>query len=77
MTVVEQLTNLSGNSTETLKQQQAANLTSMIGKTVTYLDKSGNRVSGTLESVQLGKDGTTATIAGVAGITPSLIVEIQ
>jgi flagellar basal-body rod modification protein FlgD len=76
MTMVEQLTNLAGYSEEGLKQQQAANAAAMIGHSVTYKQADGAMVTGLLESVQLGPDATTVTIAGVSGITVTSILEV-
>lgn len=76
MTMVEQMTNLAAQSQDGLKQQQSANATAMIGRTVTYRGADGNPASGLLESVQLGPDGTTVTVAGIAGIDPNRITQV-
>jgi len=77
MTMVEQLTNLATTSAAGAKQQETANATAMIGHTVSYKNGQGNNVSGVLQSVQLGKDGATVTIDGIAGITASSILEVR
>ena len=76
MTMVEQLTNLSSYSEQGLKESKTAYAASMIGRNVTYKQTDGTQVTGLLESVQMGKDGTTVTVAGVAGITVSSILEV-
>jgi flagellar basal-body rod modification protein FlgD len=78
MTTVEQLTNLATASTAALSRQKDANATGLIGKTVTYPGSDGLPVSGTVESVQLSpKDGPSLTVAGVAGISPDLVTNVQ
>jgi flagellar basal-body rod modification protein FlgD len=80
MTMVEQLTNLAASSAQSVKMEQTASATSLIGLTVTYKDKDGNAQTGTLESVQVGTGTdakTTVTVAGAAGIDPSLISEVK
>jgi flagellar basal-body rod modification protein FlgD len=78
MTTVEQLTNLATSSTAALSRQKDADATGLIGKTVTYPDSGGLPVTGAVESVQLSaKDGPSLTVAGVAGIDPDLITNVQ
>lgn len=77
MSIVEQLTNLAGSSEQQAKQQQASDAAAMIGHTVRYLDAAGEQVTGTLESVQIGKSEATVTIGGVAGISTNLITEVS
>src|SRR4051794_17242060 len=78
MTQVEQLTNLATASTAALSRQRDATATGLIGKTVTYPGTDGLPVSGTVQSVQLSaKDGPSLTVAGVAGIDPDLVSNIQ
>ena len=78
MTTVEQLTNLATSSTAALSRQKDANATGLIGKTVTYPSADGTPVTGTVESVQLSaKNGPSLTVAGVAGISPDLVTNVQ
>jgi flagellar basal-body rod modification protein FlgD len=78
MTTVEQLTNLATASTAALSRQKDANATQLIGKTVTYPGTDGLPVTGLVESVQLSpKDGPSLTVAGVAGIHPDLVTNVQ
>lgn len=77
MTMVEQLTNLAASSATSVKEQQAANATAMIGRTVSYKNGQGANVTGVLQSVQMGKDAATVTIDGIAGVSVSSILEIK
>jgi flagellar basal-body rod modification protein FlgD len=78
MTTVEQLTNLATSSTAALSRQKDANATGLIGKSVTYPGSDGTPVTGTVESVQLStKNGPSLTVAGVAGISPDLVTNVQ
>lgn len=77
MSIVEQLTNLAGTSAQQAKEQQAANAAAMIGRTVHYLSASGEQATGVLESVQIGRDAATVTVAGVAGIATNMITEVS
>ena len=78
MTTVEQLTNLATSSTAALSRQKDANATALIGRTVTYPGADGNPVTGAVESVQLSdSNGPSLTVAGVAGVSPDLITNVQ
>lgn len=77
MSVVEQLTNLAATSEQQAKQQQAANAAAMIGRTVRYTTASGEQATGTVESVQIGRDAATVTVGGVAGIPTNMIGEVS
>jgi flagellar basal-body rod modification protein FlgD len=78
MTTVEQLTNLATASTAALSRQKDANATGLIGKSVTYPGQDGLPVTGAVESVQLSATrGPSLTVAGVAGIDPDLITNVQ
>src|SRR3954447_9472205 len=78
MTTVEQLTNLATASTAALSRQKDANATGLIGKTVTYPGADGTPVSGVVQSVQLSDlTGPSLTVAGVAGIDPDAVINVQ
>jgi|tagenome__1003787_1003787.scaffolds.fasta_scaffold20212106_2 flagellar basal-body rod modification protein FlgD len=78
MTTVEQLTNLATASTAALSRQKDANATGLIGKTVTYPGADGTPVSGVVQSVQLSDlKGPSLTVAGVAGIDPDAVINVQ
>jgi flagellar basal-body rod modification protein FlgD len=78
MTTVEQLTNLATNSVTQLAAQKNLNAQSMLGKTVSYTGSDGLPVSGAVESVQLSaKYGPSLTVAGVSGLSPDAITNVQ
>jgi flagellar basal-body rod modification protein FlgD len=78
MTSVEQLTNLATSTTAALSRQKDSSATQLIGKTVTYPGTDGLPVTGLVESVQLSaKTGPSLTVAGVAGIKPDLVNNVQ
>ena len=78
MTTVEQLTNLATASTAALSRQKDANATGLISKTVTYPGADGAPVSGVVQSVQLSDlKGPSLTVAGVAGIDPDAVINVQ
>jgi len=70
MSVVEQLTNLAA-------AQQVTNAQALLGKTVTYKDSTGAGMTGLVESVALGGDKPRVTVAGVSGIDPATITQVQ
>ena len=66
------------STTAALSRQKDANATQLIGKTVTYPGSDGLPVTGLVESVQLSaKDGPSLTVAGVAGVHPDLVTNVQ
>ena len=66
---LEQITNLaSANS--------YSQTVGLIGRTVTYTDKSGEAHTGLVEKVNHTKDGPVLTVAGTAGVNPSTITQI-
>jgi flagellar basal-body rod modification protein FlgD len=73
-TMVEQITNMANENAKTAA-------VAMIGHQVTYTDPSDKTktatVSGTVESVSMGRDGTyTLTVSGIAGIKPESITQV-
>jgi flagellar basal-body rod modification protein FlgD len=73
-TMVEQITNMAADNAKTAS-------IGMIGHTVSYLDPADktktNTLTGTVESVSLGKDGSyTMTISGTTGIKPESITQV-
>jgi ribosomal protein L35AE/L33A len=77
MTSVEQETNTAQNTMTTAQAQSVSQAVSLIGDSVTYVDQTtGNKVTGTVDSVQITSSGPTLTVAGVAGIALSTIVNV-
>jgi flagellar basal-body rod modification protein FlgD len=74
---VEQLTQLATMTTESARSARVEEAVSMLGRTVSY-EAGGERVQGVVERVDL-TDATapTLTVAGVPGIKPSALREVQ
>jgi flagellar basal-body rod modification protein FlgD len=66
---IEQITNL-------VSAQNQSSAVGLIGKTVTYSDKTGVHI-GAVESVNTSAKGApTLTVAGTAGVDPSTITQV-
>jgi flagellar basal-body rod modification protein FlgD len=70
MSVVEQLTNLASQSAITGAQ-------SLLGRTVSYLDKTGTVVTGKVEGVKIAGSTPLLTVAGKPGINPAILTDIS
>jgi flagellar basal-body rod modification protein FlgD len=77
MTMVEQITNLATTATAQAKDTKMARSEGLVGRTVTYLDKDGALMTGTVEKVNVVKDAPKLTIAGIEGIDPSALTEVR
>jgi flagellar basal-body rod modification protein FlgD len=79
MSQVEQLTNISAAQTATVSRQRDANATSLIGKTVTYVDPTTKApATGTVQSVQLSPTkGPSLTVDGVTKVDPDSVTNVQ
>jgi flagellar basal-body rod modification protein FlgD len=76
--ILEQLTNLSSTSTNTLTAQKQTQSLALLGKTVSYLDPSGNAATGLVQKLDFASDGTTKlTLADGTVITPSDVSGVQ
>lgn len=69
-TELEQMTNLANAG-------ELSGAVQLIGHTVTYRDGSGTEQTGTVESVQSSRSGTTVTVSHVPGVAESSILEIN
>ncbi len=77
MTDVEQETDTAQNTQDSAQAQSVSQAVSLIGDSVTYVDqKTGDKVTGTVSSVQITSSGPTMTVDGVAGIALSTIVNV-
>lgn len=65
LATMEKLTSMSETSTESFSLQMRSAAATLIGKTVTYLDKEGASVSGTASSVSFAGGVPTVTVNGV------------
>lgn len=71
MTMVEQMTNLAAESTRASAQ-------GLIGRTVTYMDRTGQAITGTVESVDLSNaSAPRLTVGGVEGIDPAILTKVS
>ena len=77
MTMVEQITNLASTAAAQAKDAKLARSEALIGRTVTYLDKDKNPISGVVEKVATSGDKPALTINGVDGIDPATLTEVR
>ena len=77
MTSVEQETSTAQNTMNTAQAQSVSQAVSLIGDAVTYVDQtSGDKVTGTVDSVQITSSGPTLTVGGVSGVALSTITNV-
>jgi flagellar basal-body rod modification protein FlgD len=77
-TQVEQETNTAQSTAQTASAEAVSAAVSLIGHTVSYINPStGQTVSGSVQSVQIGQNGPTLTVNGVAGIAPSTVSQVS
>jgi flagellar basal-body rod modification protein FlgD len=74
---LEQITNLAKTNEETKKTIEDDHAVGLIGKTVTYEDADGNKVTGVVEKVSRTDEGTTLTVGGKDGIDPDKVTEVK
>ena len=75
--MVEQITNMASSNTKIVNSLNTANAVGLIGRTVTYIDSSYQLKTGKVEMVATSTDGvSTITVAGLAGVDPSTIIEV-
>ena len=78
LTSVEQETDTAQSTAESATEAAVSQSVGLIGDSVTYVDqKTGDSVTGTVNSVQITSSGPTLTIDGVAGIDPAYVVGVQ
>lgn len=76
--ILEQLTNLSSTSTDTLNAQKQTQSLALLGKTVGYTDAGGAAASGLVKKVDFASDGTTKlTLDSGTVITPGDVAGVQ
>lgn len=63
-TMVEKLTTMVTQGEETARSQQETQAAQLVGKQVTYVNSSGEKTEGTVESASFTKDGQTLVIDG-------------
>lgn len=78
MTSVEQETNTAQNTQSTAVAQAVSQAVGLIGHSITYIDQTtGNKVTGTVNSVQITSQGPTVTVNNVAGVALSSITNVS
>jgi flagellar basal-body rod modification protein FlgD len=77
MAMVEQLTNLSTTATAQAKDIKMTRSEALVGHSVTYINGSGQTVSGTVQKVDVSGDAPKLTIDGVSGIDPATLSEVR
>ncbi len=77
MTSVEQESNTAQNTQDSAQAQSVSQAVGLIGDSVTYVDQgSGDKVTGTVSSVQITSSGPTLTIDGASGITLGSVTNV-
>jgi len=75
--MVEQITNMASTTAKVAQSLNTSSAVGLIGRTVTYIDSSDQLKTGKVEKVATSKDGvSTITVAGLAGVDPSTIIEV-
>jgi flagellar basal-body rod modification protein FlgD len=75
---LEQITNLANATQELATRLSLTQNVGLLGHTVTYTGADGKAVSGTVDGLDLGQDGTTTlSVAGQAGVDPSGITSVR
>jgi flagellar basal-body rod modification protein FlgD len=77
MSSVQQETSIAQSTSQNASSSAVSSAVGLIGDTVSYTDqKTGDAVSGQVQSVQITSNGPTLTIDGVAGIAPSAVTSV-
>jgi flagellar basal-body rod modification protein FlgD len=76
-TSVEQMTQTSESTTKMAAAQSTSSALALLGHNVTYIDPSGNQLSGSVQKVDFSSSGPSLTIDGVSGIDPSSVSQVS
>ena len=75
---LEQITNLANATQELATRMSLTQNVGLLGHDVTYTGTDGTAVTGTVDGLDLGKDGTTTlSVAGQTGIDPTKITSVR
>ena len=75
---LEQITNLANATQELANRLSLTQNVGLLGHTVTYTGTDGKAVSGTVDGLDLGDDGTTTlSVAGQRGVDPTDITSVR
>jgi len=78
MTSVEQETNTAQNTQDTAQAQSVSQAVGLMGHSITYIDQTtGNKITGTVNSVQITSSGPTLTVNNVGGVTLSSVTNVS
>jgi flagellar basal-body rod modification protein FlgD len=73
---VEQLTNMAKTSTQAASSAKVDQAVGLLGRSASYVGPDGMSVTGTVQHVDITKNGPTLTIDGVAGIDPASLFQV-
>jgi flagellar basal-body rod modification protein FlgD len=75
---LEQITNLATATQDLANKMSLTQNIGLLGHTVTYTGTNGTAVSGTVDGMNLDKDGTaTLSVAGQTGVDPTSITSVR
>jgi flagellar basal-body rod modification protein FlgD len=75
---LEQQTNTASTTSTIAGQLAQTSALSLIGRTVTYVDKDGNDQTGKVDQVDMDEDGKASlTVAGTAGIDIATVTQVK
>jgi flagellar basal-body rod modification protein FlgD len=75
---LEQITNLANATQDLANRMSMTQNVGLLGHSVTYTGTDGTTATGTVDGLDLGKDGkTTLSIAGQLGIDPTSITSVR
>jgi flagellar basal-body rod modification protein FlgD len=75
---LEQITNLATATQDLANRMSMTQNVGLLGHNVTYTGKDKTPVSGTVDGMNIGKDGTaTLTVDGTAGVDPKTITSVR
>jgi flagellar basal-body rod modification protein FlgD len=75
---LEQITNLANATQDLANRLSLTQNVGLLGHTVTYTGTDGTTATGTVDGLDLGKDGkTTLSVAGRLGIDPASITSVR
>lgn len=75
---LEQITNLANATQDLANRLSLTQNVGLLGHTVTYTGTDGTTATGTVDGLDLGKDGkTTLSVAGQLGIDPTSVTSVR
>ena len=75
---LEQITNLATATQDLANKMSLTQNIGLLGHTVTYTGGDGTAVTGTVDGLQIAKDGKTSlSVAGQAGVDPTAVTSVR